>query len=65
MMSVFWLIAQHQFLFLCYMLPMWRFGSMLVDVCECGSVVCIVYCVFFFFHLTDHFDLLKLGSVFI
>ena len=27
MTSVFRSISQHQFLFLCYMLPIWRFGS--------------------------------------
>lgn len=59
MMSVFRLIPQHQFLFLCYMLPTWKFGS--VNVCESESgnggllyVVGIIY-------LKDHSGSLGLG----
>lgn len=60
MMSVFRLIPQHQFLFLCYMLPMWRFGS--ANVHKCESVVCSVSSLFF--GLKGNSGLLKPDSYF-
>lgn len=46
MMSVFRLIGQHQFMFLCYMLPTWQFRSVHAVNTSLSSTVRLPFCLF-------------------
>lgn len=54
MMSVFQLIAQHQFLFLCSILPTCRFDCVHVCVNESQSAVCLPY-----YYIKDNYGLVQ------